>query len=258
MHPYLNIAIGAARKAGREISRSIDNLDKVRVSQKSVNDFVTTVDKYAEELIIEEISTAYPDHGIISEERDAVNADAETVWIIDPLDGTLNFIHGLPHISISIAVQHQGILSHGLVYDPLRQELFLASKGSGATLNGKRIRVNDKTSLSESLLGTGFPARDKSKVDKYLQVFGRILPQCIDIRRAGSAALDLAYVACGRLDAYWEDGLQPWDSAAGIVIVRESGGYVSDFKGASDGIVNGGQIVASAPKLHPKLLNELY
>lgn len=257
MHPYLNIAIGAARKAGREISRSIDNLDKVRVTEKSVNDFVTTIDKYAEEIIIEEIMTAYPDHGIISEERETHNPDAETVWIIDPLDGTLNFIHGLPHISISIAVQHQGVLQHGLVYDPLRQELFLASKGSGATLNGKRIRVNDKSSIAESLIGTGFPSRDKSKVDSYVQQFSRILHQCVDIRRAGSAALDLAYVACGRLDAYWEDGLLPWDMAAGCLIVRESGGYVSDFKGASDNIVNQGQVLASAPKLHSKLLNEM-
>ena len=257
MHPYLNIATGAARKAGREIAKSIDNLDRVKVSQKSLNDFVTNIDQYAEEIIVEEILSAYPDHGIIGEETGKSNPDADTIWIIDPLDGTLNFIHGFPHISISIAVEHQGLLTQGLIYDPLRQELFMASKGNGATLNGKRIRVSQKKYLAETIVGTGFPSRDKTKVDAYTQQFSRVVSSCMDVRCSGSAALDLAYVACGRLDAFWESGLSPWDIAAGVVIIREAGGYVSDFKGGNDTLLTNGEIVASTPKLHTTILNEL-
>lgn len=253
MHPLLNIAVRAAEKAGEIIRRSIDRIDKVKISEKDPHDFVTEVDRQAEQAIIEIIQKAYPAHSIMAEESGEIKGD-DTVWIIDPLDGTTNFIHNIPHVAVSIAVQRQGKIEHGVVYDPLRHEIFTASRGAGAKLNNYRIRVNQQKKQKNIVLATGFPFRHREKLDEYLTQFKSLYLQVSDIRRAGSAALDLAYVAAGRYEGYWEAALNAWDIAAGALLVEEAGGFISDFKGEGD-YLKSGNIVAANPALFKVILN---
>lgn len=256
MHPTLNIAVKAARRAANIINRASMQLDLLTVESKQPNDFVTEVDRAAENAIIEVLREAYPDHAILAEESGhsgAAAADSEFVWIIDPLDGTTNFIHDFPQYAVSIAQTKNGTLEHAVVFDPLRNELFTASRGSGAFLNDRRIRVSRRIRLSEALLGTGFPFRDLSQIDAYLNTFKELTKKTAGIRRAGAAALDLAYVAAGRLDGFWESGLSAWDMAAGALLVLEAGGLVSDFSGEA-GYLDAGKIVAGTPKVFGQLL----
>lgn len=255
MHPTLSIAIKAARRAGNTINRNANDVDRIRVETKAANDFVTEVDRAAEAAIIETLLDAYPGHGILAEESgvSAGNPDSEFQWIIDPLDGTTNFIHGFPQYAVSIALAKNGVLDQAVVYDPTRNELFTASKGAGAMLNDRRIRVSRRTKLAESLIATGFPFREFDHVDAYLAMFKDICQKTAGIRRPGSAALDLCYVACGRVDAFWELGLAPWDMAAGALIVQEAGGLVSDLSGES-GYLKTGNVVAGTPKVFGQML----
>ncbi|TPW09688.1 MAG: myo-inositol-1(or 4)-monophosphatase [Halothiobacillaceae bacterium] len=238
MHPTLNIAIKAARKAGNVIIRSMDQLDTLSVTAKGRNDFVSEVDRQAEQEIIKIIRKAFPSHGILAEEGGFHEGD-DYQWIIDPLDGTTNFLHGFPQFAVSIALQHKGRLEHAVVYDPLRQEIFSASRGAGAHVNERRIRVSKAKGLEGTLLGTGFPFRHMTHLESYIAILKDLIPQTAGIRRPGSAALDLAYVAAGRLDGFWEYGLQPWDIAAGALLVQEAGGILSDFTGGSDYMKSG-------------------
>jgi myo-inositol-1(or 4)-monophosphatase len=255
MHPMLTIAVKAARRAGAIINRASRDVEVLAVTRKRHNDFVTEVDKAAEQAIIEIIQKAYPDHAILAEESGASGAktDVEYQWIIDPLDGTTNFIHGFPQYCVSIGVQHKGVLTHGVIYDPTKNELFTASRGRGAFLNERRIRVSRRTLFSEALIGTGFPFRDLKGLDEYLAMFREVTTRTAGIRRAGAAALDLAYVACGRLDGFWEIGLAPWDMAAGALMVTEAGGLVADLTGESDWL-DSGRIVCGNPKVFVSLL----
>jgi myo-inositol-1(or 4)-monophosphatase len=248
----LNIAVSAARNAGNLIARAFERLDTVRISRKGHNDFVTEVDHAAEREIIRVINKAYPDHGFLAEES-GISPGNEYQWIIDPLDGTTNFIHGVPHFATSIALLHNHKLEQAVVYDPIRQELFTATRGQGAQFNGRRIRVSTVTSLSEALLGTGFPFRDDQAAEQYLPIFAKFLTQTTGQRRAGAATLDLAYVAAGRLDGFWEFGLKPWDMAAGSLLIREAGGLVGDFDG-SENHMQSGNILAANPKLFKAML----
>ncbi|MGE5386883.1 MAG: inositol monophosphatase family protein [Betaproteobacteria bacterium] len=257
MHPALNIAIKAARRAGQIINRASNDLDLLTITTKRSNDFVTEVDKKAESVIIETLKEAYPNYGILAEESGETpgqgKRDAEFQWIIDPLDGTTNFIHGFPQYSVSIALARNGIVEQGVVFDPNRNELFTASKGGGAYLNDRRIRVSKRLKLQESLIGTGFPYRDFSQADSYLAIFKELTQKCSGIRRPGSAALDLSYVACGRYDGFWEFSLSPWDMAAGSLLISEAGGLVSDLQGESTYLTSG-NIVAGTPKVFAQLL----
>jgi len=257
MHPMVNTAVRAARDAGNIIVRQLDRMDRVQVTAKGVNDFVNDVDRKAEDAIVRVLSTAYPDHTILAEESGrAEGSDADHVWIIDPLDGTTNFLHQIPHFAVSIALQTNGKLTAAVVYDPVRQELFTAHRGGGATLDGRKIRVSKATSLQGRLIGTGFPFRLPRYREPYFNMLRAVSGRAGDIRRAGSAALDLAYVACGRLDGYWELGLAPWDIAAGALLVREAGGMIADFSGEEHSLQNG-QVVAGSPKLIHDLLREV-
>lgn len=255
MHPMLNIAKRAAFEAGKVILQAMDHLSGVTVDEKKKHDFVTEVDKTAESIIIEAIKKAYPSHAILGEES-GLQGESDTVWIIDPLDGTTNFIHGYPHFSLSIAIKEKGKLLGGLIYDPIRDECFSASKGSGAYLNQTRLRVTDRQHLDNALLGTGFPFKQPEKLDQYLDTFKALFPQSAGIRRAGSAALDLAYVAAGRLDGFWEYDLKPWDIAAGVLLIKEAGGLVLDFDGG-EGYFDHGNVVAGNPKMVKAMLKAL-
>jgi myo-inositol-1(or 4)-monophosphatase len=252
MHPMLNIAVKAARRAGGIINRGAQELDLVTVQRKAHNDFVSEVDRAAEQAIIEVLTRAYPDHQILAEESGA-SGDSEFVWIIDPLDGTTNFLHGFPQYSVSIALSHRGILKQAVIYDPTRNDLFTATRGSGAFLNDRRIRVSNRSKLSDALLGTGFPFREIKHLDSYLATFKEMVVKTVGVRRPGSAALDLAYVACGRYDGFWEMGLKPWDIAAGALLIQEGGGLVSDFEGEEDYLKNG-NVVAGAPKIFGQIM----
>jgi myo-inositol-1(or 4)-monophosphatase len=252
MHPTLNIAVKAARRAGGIINRASRDVEQIKVSAKRDKDFVTEVDKAAEEAIIGVLHEAYPDHAILAEESGA-SGDSEYVWIIDPLDGTTNFIHGFPQYAISIALQHKGVLQHAVIYDPNRNELFTASKGAGAYLNERRIRVSKRVKLNEVLIGTGFPFRYFEHVDAYLGIFRDMMHKTAGVRRPGAAALDLAWVAAGRIDGFWELGLSPWDMAAGALLITEAGGLVGDLSGESD-YMNTGNIVGGNPKVFVQLL----
>jgi len=252
MHPMLNIAIGAARSAGNVIVRHIDRIDRLTISTKQTNDFVTEVDHMAEGEIIRLIHRAYPDHAILAEESGR-QGESEFEWVIDPLDGTTNFLHGFPQFAVSIALKHRGRLDQAVVYDPLRQELFTASRGAGATLNDHRIRVTRANGLPGALLGTGFPFRQQQHLDAYLEMFRALFPEAAGIRRAGAAALDLAYVAAGRLDGFWEIGLNEWDTAAGALLVLEAGGMVSDFDNGSD-YLETGNVICAGPRLHAAMV----
>ncbi len=255
MNPMLNIAVRAARAAENVIIRQIDHVQDLPVSRKSRNDFVTEVDKQAEKVIIDTIHKSYPDHAILAEES-GQQGDSQYVWIIDPLDGTTNFIHGFPQYAISIALQHRGEIEQAVVYDPLRQELFTASRGAGASLNNKRIRVSKQNRLEGALLGTGFPFKQQERLDDYLKSFRALFPMTAGIRRAGAASLDLAYVACGRLDGFWELGLKPWDMAAGALLVKEAGGMISDLDGREN-YLKTGDVIAATPNLYDEMLKTI-
>lgn len=253
MHPHLNIAIDAARKASQLILRSFDRLDELTVQAKGPKDFVSEVDQKAETIIIETLQDAFPSHGFLAEESGDNHSDAEIVWIIDPLDGTNNYLHGLPHFSISIAQQVNDRVELGMIYDPLRDELFTTERGKGAYLNNKRIRVAPNRQLKHALLATGFPFKNPEFIDAYFEKCKAILKQCKDIRRGGCASLDLAYVACGRFDGYWEYSLKPWDIAAGMLMVREAGGLVSDCSGGEEYLMSG-DVLAASPEVFKRLL----
>lgn len=225
----------------------MDRIDQLTVEIKGRNDFVSAVDKLAEEEIIYTIHDTYPDHSILGEESGS-HGDSDYQWIIDPLDGTTNFLHGFPQYAVSIAVKHNNLVEHGVIFDPLRNELFAASRGNGARLNDVRIRVSKASALQRSLIGTGFPFRQDKDVDAYLSCLKQVMLNSHGIRRAGAAALDLAYVACGRLDGFWESDLKPWDMAAGSLLIQEAGGLISDFNG-NDQFLDRGNIIAANPKI---------
>jgi myo-inositol-1(or 4)-monophosphatase len=256
----LTIAIRAARKAGRIITRAAEDVDSIKFARKSANDFVSEVDRAAEASIIETLLGAYPTHHILGEESgfsagstpDAY-LDSDYVWIIDPLDGTTNFLHGLPQYCVSIGLMQKGVMSQAVVYDPHRDELFSASKGGGAFLNDRRIRVSRREKLMESVIGTGFPFKELSLLDQYLSHFKAITLEGASLRRPGAAALDLAYVAAGRYDGFFETGLMPWDAAAGSLLVTEAGGLVGDYSGKPDHIKTT-QMLAGSPKVFAALL----
>ena len=252
MHPMLNIAVKAARRAGNIIVRASDNLDALTVRHKSLNDLVSEVDRAAEEAIIDTLRSAYPEHAILAEESGATG-DSEYVWIIDPLDGTTNFLHGFPVYCVSIALAHKGVVQHGVVYDPTRNDLFTASRGGGAFLNERRIRVARRDRLIDCLLATGFPFRMFEHVDAYVAMMRDFMQKTAGIRRPGAAALDLANVAAGRMDGFWEIGLSPWDMAAGALMVQEAGGLVGDLQG-NEGWLESGRIVAANPRIFPQML----
>jgi myo-inositol-1(or 4)-monophosphatase len=256
MNPALNIAITAARRAGNQILRGLEQRHELQIDIKGQNDFVSEVDRNAEKSILDIIQKSYPAHAILAEESGSQEGSADYEWIIDPLDGTTNFLHGNPQFSISIALRHKNRLEIAVVYDPLRDELFTASRGEGAQLNGRKMRVTNIPSLQNSLIGTGFPFKYQQHIDAYLAMFKSMLLQVADLRRAGSAALDLAYVASGRLDGFWEIGLQPWDMAAGVLLIEEAGGLVSDFGGAHD-YFKTGNVIAGNPRILKAILKTI-
>lgn len=256
MHPMLNIAVRAARAAGNVITRGFENRGDLLLEKKGENDFVTKIDKEAEKAIIEKIQTSFPDHSFVGEEGGKIDGNEEFTWIIDPLDGTTNFIKGIPHFAVSIALMHKGRLDQAVVFDPIRGELFTASKGAGAQLNGFRIRTSNAKDLTNTVLATAFPFKAKENTEDAVNRFKNIFMQSGDVRRCGSAALDLAYVAAGRYDGYWERGVQPWDTAAGELLVRESGGLVTDFSGGNDPLYKG-EIVAGSPRVVQQLVKHL-
>ncbi|OGT56764.1 MAG: inositol monophosphatase [Gammaproteobacteria bacterium RIFCSPHIGHO2_12_FULL_43_28] len=256
--PIINIATEAARAAGNLIMRASKRLDMVKIAEKKPNDYVTEIDQKAEREIIAIIQKAYPTHGIVAEESgETEGEDSDYTWVIDPIDGTRNFIHGFPHFAISIALLYKNRIEHGVIYDPIRQELFKASRGKGAQLNERRIRVADRKLLKDCLLGTGFAYRYKDKENGVpLDVFQTMTSMSGDIRRAGAATLDLAYVACGRLDGFWEFGLNIWDIAAGILLIKEAGGMVCDTQGGED-YLKTGNVVAANPTIIRQLLKTI-
>lgn len=254
MHPMLNIAIRAARRAGSIIMRGYQQRDQLTIESKGLNDFVSEVDRNAEAAIIEILLGAYPEHCILAEESGTREGMEPFQWIIDPLDGTTNFLHGHPQFSVSIALQHKDKLEQAVVYNPMTEELFSASRGQGAFFNNRRIRVSQVHSLNNALLGTGFPFKEERYLDIYLQTFRTLFPMTSGVRRCGSAALDLAYVACGRLDGFWELNLKPWDIAAGVLLIQEAGGMVTDIYGARN-YMQTGHLLTGNMKIH-KLLSE--
>jgi myo-inositol-1(or 4)-monophosphatase len=259
MHPMLGIAVRAARRAGAIINRAARDVEGLSVTRKRHNDFVTEVDKAAEQAIIEILHRAYPEHAILAEESGAkagAAGESEYTWIIDPLDGTTNFIHGFPQYAVSIGLRHKGVLAHGVVYDPAKNELFTATRGRGAFLNERRMRVSKRVQLGDALIGTGFPFRDFEGLDEYLAMFRELTARTAGIRRAGAAALDIAYVAAGRLDGFWEMGLSPWDMAAGALLVQEAGGLVGDFRGDA-GFLESGRMICGGPKIFAQLVHVL-
>lgn len=252
MHPTLNIAIKAARRAASIITRAANDVERIKVQVKQPNDFVTEVDRAAEAAIIEVLLDAYPQHSILAEESGALG-ESEFQWIIDPLDGTTNFIHGFPQYAVSIALANKGIVEQAVIYDPVHNDLFTASKGAGAFLNDRRIRVSKRAKLGDALIGTGFPYRSFRHMDSYMNVFREVAQKSAGMRRPGAASLDLAYVAAGRLDGFWEYGLSPWDMAAGTLMISEAGGLVSDLSGEANYLTTG-NVVAGTPKVFTQLL----
>jgi len=253
MHPLLNIAVKAACQAGKIIARHLDDRDTLTVHQKGPNDWVTSVDSAAEAEIIHIIRKVYPHHSILGEETGLHPGD-DTQWIIDPLDGTLSYLHGFPQFAVSIAVQHKGQIEHGVVYDPLSQDLYTASRGAGARLNERRIRVSTLHSLEDSLIGCAFPYHARTEhFDRQFKILKKVFTTCADVRRTGSAALNLAYIAAGRLDGCWETGLKAWDMAAGVLLVREAGGFVSDFNGQNE-FLTSGNLIAGTRRVQSELL----
>ena len=255
----LNVAIKAARSAGSIINRAALDVESIRVSAKQTNDFVTEIDQAAEEAIIETLLTAYPDHGIQAEESGVQSGrgrDKDFVWIIDPLDGTTNFIHGFPTYCVSIALAVRGKVEQAVVYDPTRNDLFYATKGRGAFMNERRIRVSKRTLLRDSLISTGFPYRPGDELMPYLAMLGDVTSRCAGVRRPGAAALDLAYVAAGFCDGFFEKGLLPWDVAAGSLLVTEAGGLIGNFTGEAD-FMDQGECLAGNPRVYGQLVNVL-
>lgn len=256
MHPMLNIAVRAARRAGTVIMRGQQRLYEVQITRKGHQDYVTQIDKDSESVIIDTLLTAYPGHQIIAEESGTTGRDGDYVWIVDPLDGTLNFMHGYQQFAVSIALQVRGRVEQAVVFDPVRDELFTASRGAGAQLNGHRLRVSKVLHLEDALIGTGFPVRRKARIRPYMASLTTVLERCADVRRAGAAALDLAHVASGRLDGFWEFGLQQWDIAAGALLVLEAGGLVGDPDGGETHM-DKGDVVAGNAKVFRQLLGAL-
>ena len=258
LHPMLNIAIKAARAAGAIINRASLDIERLQVVSKSHNDFVTEVDKAAEDVIIATVLEAYPGHGILAEESGRTHGakDSDFVWIIDPLDGTTNFIHGLPVYAVSIALAFRGKVEQAVVYDPSRNDLFYASRGKGAYLNDRRIRVSKRTRMLEALIGTGFPFRKGDNFQRYMKMFEDVMVQCAGLRRPGAASLDLCYVAAGFYDGFFETGLSPWDIAAGSLIITEAGGLVGNFTGEPDFMYQR-EIVAGTPRIYGQLVKTL-
>lgn len=256
MHPMLNIAVRAARSAGQFIARSFESDVDLDVKQKGNNDFVTQIDTEAEKIIISKIKQSYPDHSFVCEESGVIKGDDEFKWIVDPIDGTTNFVKGIPHFCVSIALMYRGRLDQAVIFDPIKNELFTASRGNGAQMNNFRLRVNQATELQNTLLATAFPLRDKSTCAAAIERFSRVFEHCGDIRRSGSAALDLAYVAAGRYDGYWEKGIKPWDIAAGELLVKEAGGLVTDCSGGHDHFQKE-EVVAANPKLLKALVKTI-
>ena len=254
MNPLINIGVSAARAAGNIILQGFERLDTIAINEKQHNDYVTEIDISAEEAIIQTIHKAHPHHGILAEESGQI-ANENIVWIIDPLDGTRNFLHGFPHFCVSIAVEENKKITQAIIYDPIRDELFTASRGRGAHLNNRRMRVSQHAQLRRALIGTGFPIREEL-VDDYLPTFSALLAKCGGMRRAGAAALDLAYVAAGRLDGFWEFNLNAWDIAAGSLLIKEAGGLISDFHGGEDHLYNG-DVIAGNPKIFKLLLQNI-
>ncbi|HEU0198228.1 MAG TPA: inositol monophosphatase family protein [Nevskiaceae bacterium] len=255
MHPLVNIAVSAARKAGNLIARNADRIEELHITSKARNDFVSEVDRNAEAVIADIIHRAHPDHPILGEESGRSAETGDVLWIVDPLDGTTNFLHRIPHYAVSIGIQVRGRLEHGVIYAPATQDLYIASRGAGAQLNSRRIRVSGRGTADGALLGTGIPT-DPERLATYLPTLNKLAANSSGIRRAGSAALDLAYVAAGRLDAFWEFGLKPWDIAAGIVLVQEAGGYVTEIGGSED-VLATGDVLATTPKLQEHLARVL-
>ena len=255
LHPMLNIAIKAARAAGAIINRASLDVDRLTVTSKGPNDFVTEVDQAAERIIIETLLSAYPDHAILAEEsgRSMGSHTSDYVWIIDPLDGTTNFIHGFPQYAVSIALAFKGKVEQAVVYDPARNDLFYATKGRGAFMNDKRLRVSKRIRLADALIGTGFPFRKGDNFKRYMKIFEELMPLCAGLRRPGAAALDLCYVAAGWYDAFFETGLHPWDVAAGSLIVTEAGGLVGNFTGEADFLYQR-EVLAGSPKVYAQLV----
>ncbi len=254
----LNVAIKAARAAGAIINRAALDVESVRVAQKQVNDFVTEVDQAAERMIIETLLGAYPDHGILGEEsgNEFGNKNSDFVWIIDPLDGTTNFIHGFPVYAVSIALSFKGKIEHAVVYDPSRNDLFTATRGRGAFLNERRIRVSKRTQLKDCLVSTGFPFRPGDNFRAYMRMFSEITQRTAGVRRPGAAALDLAYVAAGFTDGFFETGLSIWDVAAGSLLVTEAGGLVGNFTGEAD-FLEQAECLAGNPRAYGQLVGIL-
>ena len=255
MHALLNIAVRAARRAGEIIVRSMVRVEGLQITAKGRNDFVTEVDRAAEREIMETIRHSYPQHAFLAEESGHTGKD-DTVWIIDPLDGTTNFLHGFPTFAVSIACQHKGRLEHAVVYDPMRQELFTTSRGTGAQVDGKRMRVTQRRTLEGALIATGFPYRANAKyIDDYLAMLKTVMQKTAGIRRPGSAALDLAYVAAGRVDGFWEIGLEPWDTAAGALLIQEAGGRIGTLTGNDFNL--SGNVIAGNPRVYVALVAAL-
>lgn len=252
MHPFLNIAFDAVKNVRKLVVNSLENLESVNIREKAKNDFVTEIDNQAEQIIINTIHDSYPDHAILGEESGKIG-EHEYLWIIDPIDGTTNFFHGYPHFSTNIAIKYKNKIEHGLTYDHLRQELFTASRGAGAYLNNKRIRVSKHETIAAALIGTGYVAKKIELLPTYLKTLETLLPQTAGMRRSGSSALDLAYVASGRLDAFWEFGLSIWDIAAGSLLIKEAGGTVSDEHGTEDYLTNG-NVVTGNIKIFKELI----
>ena len=258
LNPMLNIAVKAARAAGAIINRAALDLDILRINTKAPNDFVTEVDQAAERVIIETLLTAYPGHGILAEEsgREHGARHSEYLWIIDPLDGTTNFIHGFPVYAVSIALAHRGVVQQAVVYDPARNDLFYASKGRGAFLNDRRLRVSKRTRMQDALIGTGFPFRRGDNFKRYMKMFEEVMQSCAGLRRPGAAALDLCYVAAGYYDGFFETGLNPWDIAAGALMITEAGGLIGNFTGEADFLYQR-EVVAGNPKIYGQLVATL-
>ena len=258
LHPMLNIAVKAARAAGSIINRASLDVERLQVTAKGVNDFVTEVDQAAEQAVIEILLTAYPGHAILAEEsgRQHGAKHSEYLWIIDPLDGTTNFIHGLPVYAVSIALAFRGKIEQAVVYDPSRNDLFFASKGRGAFLNDRRLRVSKRIRMGDALIGTGFPFRKGDNLVRYLKMMEAVMSQCAGLRRPGAAALDLCYVAAGWYDGFFETGLSPWDVAAGALMITEAGGLIGNFTGESDFLYQR-EVVAGCPKIYGQLVQML-
>jgi len=254
---HLNIAIRAAMRAGDIMRRERNHLHQLKIETKAPGDYVSEVDRACEAAVVRTLLDMYPDHGILGEESGkSGNLDSDYLWIIDPLDSTTNYLHDHPHFCVSIALRVRGVLQDAVIYDPLREELFTATRGEGAQLNDRRIRCSRAESIGNALIGTGFPIRKKRQMASYMKMYTSFMTDAQDIRRSGSACLDLAYIACGRLDGFFELGLQPWDMAAGALIVRESGGVVVDFSGGDD-YLNSGEVVAAPFKMIAPMLQQI-